>query len=126
MANNATRLLTEASLLPAEMPENYISDKMRGILKELEACEAADLRGAIEAAQRLKIRGPLAVVIFIKHHLAGAHEVEVDRVEEHDAGYDYAALIYPEGEISIRVVNFSRNISSGSRLHYDPAQGQYS
>lgn len=108
------------------MPENFTFNKVREILQELEACEAADLRGAIEAAQRLKIRGPLAVVIFIKHHLAGAHDVEVDRVEENEAGYDYAILIYPEGEVPLRVVNFSRNISPGSQLHYDPAKGQYS
>jgi hypothetical protein len=76
-------------------------------------------------AQRLEIRGPLAALIFIKHHLDGAHEVEVDRIAESAEGARYAVLIYTEGELPVPLECVPRNIEAGSRLRYDPNSALY-
>jgi hypothetical protein len=107
------------------MPDNFTFNKVREILDGLKDADADQLRGAIEAAGRLNIRGPLAATIFIKHHLAGAHEVEIDRVDESEEGAHYAVLIYPEGEVPVQVEQLPQNPSAGSRLHYDASAGQY-
>lgn len=126
MTNNAKLLLTEASLLPAEMPDNFTFNKVREILDGLKTSEEAELREAIAAAVRQKISGALAVAIFIKHHLEGAHEVEIDRVEENEAeGALYAVLVYPEGELPVRVEYLPSDVSGGKRLRYEPSVGQY-
>lgn len=108
------------------MPENFTYRKVRGILDGLEGFETDELRAAIEAATRLKIRGPLASVIFIKQHLAGAHEVEVDRVDEGEEGASLAVLVYTEGEVPVPVEQLPQNVSAGSLLRYEPSAGQYS
>ena len=125
MTNNAKHLLTEASILPEEMPQNFTFKKVREILDGLEQFETDELRAAIAAAGRLKIRGPLATVIFIKQHLAGAHEVEIDRVDESEEGARLAVLVYEEGEVPIQVEQLPQNISAGGRLLYEPGEGQY-
>jgi hypothetical protein len=125
MTNNAKRLLTEACLLPEEMPDNFTFNKAREILGGLKTSETDELREAIAVAVRHKITGPLAVVIFVKHHLEGSHEVEIDRTEEGEEGSLFAVLVYPEGGLPIRVEHLPQNISPGTLLHYDSSQGQY-
>lgn len=125
MTNNAKRLLTEASILPEEMPENFTYNRVREILDQLETSGADELRAAIAATQRLKIRGPMAAVIFIKQHLAGAHEVEIDRVDEGVEGASLAVLVYPEGEVPVQVEFLPGNVSAGSLVRYEPAAGEY-
>lgn len=125
MTNNAKRLLTEACLLPEEMPDNFTFNKVREILDGLKTFETVELREAIAAAVRHKITGPLAAAIFVKHHLEGAHEVEIDRTEQSEDGSLFAVLIYPEGELPIRVEHLPQNLSPGTLLHYDSSQGQY-
>lgn len=125
MTNNAKRLLTEASILPEEMPQSFTYNRVREILDGLETFKEDELRAAIAVAGRLKIRGPLATVIFIKHHLSGAHEVEIDRVEESEEGAALAVLVYAEGEVPIEVGQLPQNIHAGSSLRYEPAAGQY-
>jgi hypothetical protein len=107
------------------MPDNFTFNQVREILAHLKETEADELRAAIEAARRLQIRGPLAVVVFIKHHLTGAHEVEIDRVDEGEDGTRYAVLVYPEGEVPLPVGQLSQNPSVGGRLRYDPSAAQY-
>jgi hypothetical protein len=51
----------------------------------------------------LEVHGALTVAIFIKHHLGGAHEVEVDRVEASEEGEVFAVLVYPEGELPLKM-----------------------
>ncbi|HEX8494581.1 MAG TPA: hypothetical protein VF658_17175 [Pyrinomonadaceae bacterium] len=125
MTNNAKSLLTEASILPEEMPENFTYRKVREILGGLESFGEDELRAAIAATERLRIRGPLASVIFIKQHLAGAHEVEVDRVDEGEEGASFAVLVYAEGEVPVPVDELPQNVTAGSLLRYEPAAGQY-
>lgn len=125
MADNAKSLLVASGLLPEVMPENYTFNKVRGILKDLERSDLAELREAIRIAKELKIRGSLASVIFIKHHLAGAHEVEVDRVDESEEGVRFAILTYPEGELPVQVEYLPEGINAGSRLRYDPSEERY-
>lgn len=118
--------LTEAGLLPAELPDNYTFRKVREVLSELEKPDASEFERAIEAARRLEVRGPLAAVIFIKHHLAGEHEVEVDRlVEDEGQGAGYAVLVYPEGEVPVRLGYLKGEARTGSRVHYDAASAEY-
>ena len=112
--------------MPEEMPQNFTFRKVREILDSLEGFETDELRAAIAAAVRLKIVGALATVIFIKQHLAGAHEVEIDRVEESEEGTSLAVLVYEDGEVPVRVEQLPQNISAGSRLRYEPAAGEYS
>lgn len=107
------------------MPDNYTFNKVREILDGLEQQETEALRGAIAAAVRLKVSGPLAVAVFIKHHLAGAHEAEIDRIDESEDGARYAVLVYAEGEVPIPVEGLPQHISPGVRLHYDSNSGQY-
>ena len=125
MTNNAKLLLTEASLLPAELPSNFTFNKVREVLDHLKDSETDALRGAIDALKQLEIRGPLATVIFIKHHLAGTHEAEIDRVDESEEGARYGVLVYPEGEVPVKVEHLPENVSEGSRVRYDPSAGQY-
>lgn len=125
MTNDAKRLLTEACLLPEEMPDNFTFNKVREILDGLKTSETGELREAIAAAVRHKITGPLAAAIFVKHHLEGAHEAEIDRTEEGEEGRLFAVLIYPEGELPILIEHLPQNVSPGARLHYDSSQGQY-
>jgi hypothetical protein len=125
VTNNAKRLLSEASLLPALMPENFTYSRVRELLDGLEGTSEEELRGAIAAVQGQQIRGPLAVVIFVKHHLAGAHEAEVDRIEETEEGARYAVLVYTEGEVPVRLEQLPKDIAPGTRLRYEPAAGQY-
>jgi hypothetical protein len=123
--NDAQTILTEAGLLPRAMPINHTFDRVRAILLELEDGDQDKLRAAVALAEGLKIRGPLAAVIFIKHHLDGAHEVEVDRIAESAEGTRYAVLIYKEGELAVPLECVPRNIEAGSRLRYDPNSGLY-
>jgi hypothetical protein len=113
-------------LLPEVMPDNFTFNKVREILCKLVSAEQGKLLEAIEAAGRLKIRGPLAIVIFIKHHLEGSHEVEIDRLEESEEGTRFAVLVYPEGELPIQSECLPQNTDAGIRLSYDPAEGRYS
>lgn len=118
--------LVQAGLLPEEMPANYTYKKVRKILSELDAADATELSRAVEAASRLGVSGPLAVVIFIKHHLGGAHEAEIDRIEENEEqGIKYGVLVYPEGELPIKSEYLPENIQPGSRVRYEPSQAAY-
>jgi hypothetical protein len=125
VTGEAQKLLTEAGLLPEVMPSNFTFNKVRGILSQLENADAARLREALTAAQGLKIVGPLASVIFIKHRLDGEHEVEVDRVDKSEEGTEFAVLVYPEGELPIRVEYLPEGINTGSRLRYDLSKERY-
>jgi hypothetical protein len=125
MTNNAKLLLTEACLLPPELPDNFTFRKVKEILDGLKDAEEEKLREAIEALERLKIRGALAATIFVKHHLAGAHEAEIDRVDESEDGAQLAVLVYPEGEVPIQIEQLPQGISAGRRVRYDPSAGQY-
>lgn len=118
-------MLTEASLLPAELPDNFTFNKVRELLDGLNDHQDDLLREAIAAAGKLKIRGALAIVIFLKHHLAGAHEVEIDRLEEGAEGVQFGVLVYPEGELPIPSESLPADASAGASVHYDPAQGKY-
>ncbi|MBD0370126.1 MAG: hypothetical protein ICV60_04775 [Pyrinomonadaceae bacterium] len=118
--------LMEAGLLPAELPDNYSFRKVRALLSEMEKMDAAQMKRAIEAAQSLEVRGPLAVAIFLKHHLLGAHEAEVDRlVENEEQGTRYAVLVYPEGELPVRLDYLKGAVQAGSRVRYEPASAEY-
>lgn len=122
----AQRLLAEAGVLPREMPHNFTYDKVREVLTQLGEAEPARLREAIESARALELTNPLAAVIFISHHAEGAHEVEVDRLEEDEGGGGrYAVLIYPEGEVPIKVEHLPEGIVAGSHLHYLPPEGRF-
>ena len=107
------------------MPENFTYNRVRELLDGLEGAGEEELRGAIAAVQGQQIRGPLAVVIFVKHHLAGAHEAEVDRIEETEEGARYGVLVYPEGEVPVQLEHLPKDIAPSSRLRYEPAAGQY-
>ncbi len=117
--------MTEASILPPELPSNFTFNKVRAILDSLNDAEEDKLREAVEALQRLKIRGPLAATIFIKHHLAGAHEAEVDRVDETEEGAQLAVLVYAEGEVPVQTEHLPPDVSAGRRVRYNPSAGQY-
>ncbi|HEX8845700.1 MAG TPA: hypothetical protein VF791_13695 [Pyrinomonadaceae bacterium] len=125
MADQALRLLAEAGLLPRAMPNNFTFNKVKEILLELENAGQDKLREAIEAAKGLQIHGPLAAVIFIKHHLEGAHEVEVDRIVRGEDGADFTVLVYPEGEVPIRMEYLHGDVRAGRRAHYDPSERRY-
>lgn len=123
---DAERVLVEAGLLPREMPENYTSAKVREVLAGLESREEAELRAAAEAAKGLGVRGPLAVAVFVRHHLRGAHEAEVDRVAEREGtGERLAVLDYPEGEVPVALGALGLEVGAGDRLRYDPQAGRY-
>ncbi len=123
----AHQLLAEAGVLPREMPHNFTYDKVREVLTQLEDADPVQVRHAIAGAQRLDIRSPLAAVIFIKHSMEGAHEAEVDRLEENEEdGTRYAVLIYPEGEVPIKVENLPKEVGVASRVQYQSAAGQFS
>jgi hypothetical protein len=123
----ARQLLAEAGVLPREMPRNFTYDKVREVLTQLAGAEPLQMGEAIAAARRFEIKSPLAAVIFIRHHVAGAHEVEVDRLEENEEdGTRYAVLIYPEGEVPIKVENLPEEVGAGSSLQYQPSEGQFS
>ena len=126
MDNQAQRLMVEAKILPETMPVNFTFNKVREILRELDHAGQDKLREAIEASGKLKVRGPLATVIFIKHHLEGEHEVEVDRVDEGADGARLAVLVYPEGEVPIPVESLPPQIDIGVRLRYNSAERRYS
>lgn len=120
------RLLAEAGVLPREMPHNFTYDKVREVLTKMGEAEPIRLREAIARARALEIMNPLAAVIFIRHHTEGAHEVEVDRLEEDEAGGGrYAVLVYPEGEVPIKVEHLPRVAGGGSRLQYQPPEGRF-
>ena len=123
----AQRLLAEAGVLPREMPHSFTYDKVREVLTRLEGAEPLRMREAIAGARRFEMKSPLAAVIFIRHHVAGAHEVEVDRLEENEEdGTRYAVLIYPEGEVPIKVEHLPEEVGAGSRLQYQPLEVQFS
>ena len=118
--------LSDAGLLPRELPNNYTFDKVREILAALDARPHGDLSGAVEAARRLGVRGPLAAAVFVKHHAGGEHEVEVDRLEvAEEGGEGFAVLVYPEGELPLSVGRLPEGIGAGTRLSYDPEAGRY-
>jgi hypothetical protein len=120
------RLLAEAGVLPREMPHNFTYDKVREVLTQLGGIEPIQLREAVDRARALEIMNPLAAVIFIGHHARGAHEVEVDRVEEDEGGGGrYAVLIYPEGEVPIKVEHLPAGVGVGGRLRYLPPEGRF-
>jgi hypothetical protein len=122
--NRAQELLVEAGLLPLQMPDNYTFRKVRELLAALEGKDEDEIRKAITLVAKQEIGGPLATVIFIKHHLGGAHEVEIDRLEESEAGVKYAVLVYPEGELPIKLTHLPPGVDAGSRLRYVPT-GSY-
>ncbi len=123
---DAVRALAEAGLLPREMPENYTFAKVREVLAGLEGRGEAELRAAAVAASGLGVRGPLAAAIFVRHHIGGPHEAEVDRVAEHEGtGERFAVLVYPEGEVPVGVDLLPGGMSAGDRLGYDPGGGVY-
>lgn len=123
----AHALLSEAGLLPRELPRNYTFDKVRELLTALDALPPEELRGASEAARRLGVRGPLAAAVFVKHHAGGAHEVEVDRVDSaEEGGEGFAVLVYPEGELPLSAGQLPPGVAAGTRLRYDPEAGRYS
>ena len=124
--DRARRLLVEAGLLPETMRESVTFNKVREILRQLDNSDEDRLREAIAAAGRLGIRGPLQSAIFIKHHLAGAHEVEVDRIDESEEGKRLAVLIYPEGEVPLSTESLPSQIDVGTRFRYGPSEGRYS
>ena len=118
--------LVEAGLLPAEMPKNFTYNKVRTILAELEKADPSSFDEAVKAAKAMSLSGPQALAIFIKHHLAGAHTVEVDRVASNEEqGTSYAVLIYPEGEVPVRVDCLPDGVEEGKSLRYNPAEGKY-
>ncbi|HYP53300.1 MAG TPA: hypothetical protein VEQ42_07145 [Pyrinomonadaceae bacterium] len=118
--------LSEAGLLPRELPSNFTFDKVREILAALDTRGGEELRGATEAAKRLGVRGPLASALFVKHHAGGAHEVEVDRVEaSEEGGSVYAVLVYPEGELPLSVGQLPAGVGAGTRLRYEPEESRY-
>lgn len=122
----AQQLLAEAGVLPREMPHNFTYDKVREVVTQLEGVEPLQMGEAIAGARRLEINRPLAAVIFVRHHIEGAHEVEVDRLEENEEdGTQYAVLIYPEGEVPIKVEHLPEEVSIGSRLRYQPSEGKF-
>lgn len=123
--NRAQELLVEAGLLPRQMPENYTFRKVKELLAGLEGKKEDEIRKAITLAKRQEISGPLATVIFIKHHLGGAHEVEIDRLEESEEGVRYAVLVYPEGELPTKLMHLPQGVQGGSRLQYSQIEGQY-
>jgi hypothetical protein len=125
LASNAQELFTEAGILPAALPDNYTFSKVREILPAMEHAGQDELREALEATGRLKIRGPLATVIFIKHHLEGEHEVEIDRIDEGEEGARLGVLVYAEGEVPIPVESLPPNIDAGAHLRYRPSEGSY-
>lgn len=118
-------VLAEGGLLPRELPDNFTFRKVKEVLSGLEESDEEDARRAIAAAARLGVSGPLAVVTFVSHHLGGAHEAEVDRVEEGETGERFAVLVYPEGEVPIGLTNLPIGTGAGARLRYDPAGGDY-
>jgi hypothetical protein len=122
---NAGRMLAEAGLLPREMPDNYTFRKVREILAVLDEAGPERLREAIAAARRMEVRGALAAVIFIRHHLGGAHEVEVDRLEESEEGEGFAVLVYEEGELPLKLGRLPPEVNGGTRLRYDPVERRY-
>ena len=122
---DAGRMLAEAGLLPREMPDNYTFRKVKEILAVLEEAEPERLGEAIAAARQMEVQGALAAVIFTKHHLGGAHEVEVDRVEANEESEALAVLVYEEGELPLKVAHLPREVKGGMRLRYDPVEGSY-
>jgi hypothetical protein len=125
MDNHAQRLLVEAKILPEVMPGNFTFNKVREILQSLERASEESLREAIEAAEKLNIRGALAITIFIKHHLEGEHKVEVDRMEEGEEGARFAVLVYTEGEVPLPVESLPSHVDAGVRLRYAPSEWRY-
>lgn len=123
--NRVYELLDEAGMLPRQMPENYTYKKVKEILTHLEGKDEDEIRKAITLAVKQEISGPLATMIFIKHHLVGEHEVEIDRLEESKEGVKYAVLVYPEGEVPIKLKHLPQGIQSGSQLQYSQTEGQY-
>ncbi len=121
------RALIEAGLLPEDLPQNFTFRRVREILAEMETVKPAKLSAAVDAATRLQISAPLAAIIFIKHHLSGAHQVEVDRVAENEEQRKrYAVLVYPEGEVTVGADFLPDKIREGTLLSYDPDKGEYS
>ncbi|HKR01949.1 MAG TPA: hypothetical protein VJT09_14810 [Pyrinomonadaceae bacterium] len=125
MEERARALLVEAGILPQTMPVNFTFNKVEEILRRLENTDRDKLLEAVEAAGKLKIRGPLATVIFIKHHLEGEHEVEIDRVDEGEESARLAVLVYPEGEVPVPVESLPTHIAEGVRLRYAPPECSY-
>ena len=126
MNSQAQRLLIEAKILPEALPQNYTFNKVREILRGLETADQGKLSEAVEAARSLKILGPLSTLIFIKHHLEGEHEAEVDRIDEGEEGARLAILVYPEGEVPIPAESLPAHIDVGVRLRYSPSERRYS
>jgi hypothetical protein len=124
--DRARRLLVEAGFLPETMTESVTFNKVRVILRDLDNSDEDKLREAIAVAAKLGIRGPLQSVIFIKHHLEGEIEVEVDRIDVSEDGKRLAVLTYPEGEVSLSAESLPTEIDVGTRLHYNPSEGQFS
>jgi hypothetical protein len=125
VADDARSLLVASGVLPEVMPDNYTFNKIREVLKKLEDTDPGELRKAVRIAKEQKIRGLLASVIFVRHHLEGVHEVEVDRVDESEEGVRFAILVYPEGELPVQVEYLPEGIDAGSRLRYDPDEERY-
>ena len=117
--------LVEAGLLPPEFPRNYTFNKVLEVLSHFESASEPALDEAIAAAKRLHVRGPLAVVIFIKHHLSGPHDAEIDRLTETEEGTAYGVLVYPEGELPVSTDYLPATLQPGSRVRYEPSEGRY-
>ena len=124
--SKAHEVLAGAGLLPREMPGSFTSERVREVLASLEGYAEEEILAAAEAAKGLGVRGPLAAAVFVRHHLRGGHEVEVDRLAQNEeSGEHFAVLVYPEGEVPVRLDALSGGVGAGSRLRYDPGARQY-
>ena len=128
MAQGATvkNLLIKAGILPAKMPHNYTYDQVREVVSTLSGYDEALVSGAISMLARLGISGPLQSAVFIKHHLAGEHEVSIDRLMTNEETEDqYAVLTYPEGEVPVRLDMLPDGARAGRKLRYSPTEGKF-
>jgi hypothetical protein len=119
------KLLIEARVLRASMPNNYTYNKVREILTDLEKAEEGALKEALTPLAAYGIKSPLGAVTFLKRDLGGRHKVGVDRVTMTEQGEELAVSDYPEGGLPIPVKNLPRGLGEGVRLRYDPASGRY-
>ena len=106
-----------AGLLPRELLKGFTYQRVREVLASLEGYAEGELLAAAEAAKGLGVRGPLAAAVFVLNHLRGGHEVEVDRVAENEGtGERLAELVYPEGEVTVRLVALGGGVEACHRV----------
>lgn len=108
------------------MPKNYTFDKVREMLTGIKVADPQTLKESIEAAQWHEIKGALTAAIFVSHHLAGDHDVSVDRlITDEETGERYAVISHAEGELPIKMAKNARGVRAGSTLRYEAADGGY-